>query len=124
VRIEIPRRRTFTPALPAFSRMIQTVNMCFLVDDPALDATVTWSGGFAGGDVMVNGVSAGFDIYCHAPSSAGQLTIPAATLLALPPGGGKLIVLNATAPQTVSATGLDLGLATGVVSFNVPTSFK
>jgi hypothetical protein len=26
-------------------------------------------------------------------------------------------VVNATAPQTVSATGLDLGLATGVVSF-------
>ena len=64
------------------------------------------------------------NFYCHAPSSAGQLTIPSATLLALPPGGGKLVVINATTPQTVSASGVDLGLATGVVSFVVPTTFK
>jgi hypothetical protein len=92
-------------------------------------ATVSWTGGFTGGDVLVNGVVAGpndgsINFYCHAPSSAGQLTIPAATLLALPPGTGKLVIVNATAPQMVSATGLDLGLATGVVSFDVPTTFK
>jgi uncharacterized protein (TIGR03437 family) len=87
-------------------------------------ATVTWSGGFANGDVMVNGVGSGFNFYCHAPSNAGQLTIPPSTLLALPPGGGKLLVMNSTAPQTVTATGVDLGLATGVVSFDVPTNFK
>jgi uncharacterized protein (TIGR03437 family) len=93
-------------------------------------ATVTWTGGFAGGDVMVNGVglnpsgSGSVNFYCHAPSSAGQLTIPASTLVALPPGTSKLVIMNATAPQTVSATGLDLGLATGVVSFDVPTTFK
>ena len=91
-------------------------------------ATITWIGGFASGDVMVNGVGASpngsINFYCHAPSSAGQLTIPSAALLALPPGGGKLIVMNATAPQTVSASGIDLGLATGVVSFDVPTTFK
>jgi uncharacterized protein (TIGR03437 family) len=90
--------------------------------------TITWSGGFANGDVSVNGVGAGsngsINFYCHAPSSAGQLTIPAATLLALPPGAGKLIVMNATAPQAVSASGLDVGLATGVVSFDLPTTFK
>jgi uncharacterized protein (TIGR03437 family) len=91
-------------------------------------ATITWSGGFTGGDVMVNGVAASpngsVNFYCHAPSSAGQLTIPAATLLALPPGTGKLVIVNATAPQTVAASGLDLGLATGVVSIEVPTTFK
>jgi hypothetical protein len=91
-------------------------------------ATVTWSGGFANGDVTVNGVGASpngsVNFYCHALSSAGQLTIPSATLLALPPGGGKLVVINATTPQTVSASGVDLGLATGVVSFVVPTTFK
>ena len=91
-------------------------------------ATISWIGGFAGGDVMVNGAGAStngsVNFYCHAPSSAGQLTIPSATLLALPPGAGKLIVMNATAPQTVSASGVDLGLATGVVSFDVPTTFK
>ena len=87
-------------------------------------ATITWSGGFANGDVMVNGVGAGLNFYCHAPSSAGQLTIPASTLLAVAPAAGKLQIMNATAPQTVSATGVDLGLATGVVSFEVPTTFK
>lgn len=91
-------------------------------------ATVTWSGGFANGDVMVNGVAAALNgsvsFYCHAPSSAGQLTIPAATLLALPAGGGKLQIMNATTPQTISAPGLDLGLATGVVSYEVPTTFN
>jgi uncharacterized protein (TIGR03437 family) len=91
-------------------------------------ATLTWSGGFANGDVMINGVGASpngsVNFYCHAPSAAGQLTIPAATLLALPPGTGKLVIVNATASQTVAASGLDLGLATGVVSFEVPTIFK
>jgi uncharacterized protein (TIGR03437 family) len=91
-------------------------------------ATVTWSGGFSNGDVMVNGVGASqngsINFYCHAPSSAGQLSIPPSTLLALAPGGGKLIVMNSTAPQSVTAMGVDLGLATGVVSFDVPTNFK
>ncbi len=91
-------------------------------------ATVTWSGGFANGDVMVNGVgispNGSINFYCHAPSSAGQLTIPPSTLLALPPAGGKLIVINSTPPQSVTASGVDLGLATGVVSFEVPTNFK
>jgi len=91
-------------------------------------ATVTWSGGFANGDVMVNGVGIGpngsINFYCHAPSNAGQLTIPPSTLLALPPAGGKLIVINSTAPKSFTATGVDLGLATGVVSIEVPTNFK
>jgi uncharacterized protein (TIGR03437 family) len=87
-------------------------------------ATVTWTGGFAGGDVTVNGAGSGVNFYCHAPSSAGQLTIPAATLMAIPVGGGKLVVMNTSTPQTVSATGIDFGLATGVVSFDVPTTFK
>jgi hypothetical protein len=78
---------------------------------------------------MVNGVGAGpnggsINFYCHAASAAGQLTIPSPTLMALPPGGGKLVIMNATAPQTVSATGLDLGVATGVVSFDLPTIYK
>jgi uncharacterized protein (TIGR03437 family) len=79
-------------------------------------ATVTWNGGFANGDVTVNGKGGSVDFYCHAPSSAGQLTIPA--------GGGKLVVMNTTAPQTVAATGIDFGLAIGVVSIEVPTTFR
>jgi hypothetical protein len=44
-------------------------------------ATVTWRGGFPGGDVQVEGDNVGSfgatRFYCHAPSNAGQLTIPA-----------------------------------------------
>lgn len=91
-------------------------------------ATVSWTGGFAGGDVMVNGTAASqngsISFYCNAPSTAGQLTIPAVTLLALPPGAGKLTIMNTTPPQMFAASGLDLGLATGVVSFDLPTTFK
>jgi uncharacterized protein (TIGR03437 family) len=91
-------------------------------------ATVTWSGGSANGDVTVNGVVPGVNgsvnFYCHAASSAGQLAIPASILLALPPGGGKLIAIDSTAAQSFSASGLDLGLATGVVSFEVLTTFQ
>ena len=88
-------------------------------------ATVTWSGGFPNGDVMVNGAGIGsINFYCHAPSSAGQLTIPPSILSALLPAGGKLIVINSTAPQSFTATGVDLGLATGVVSIEVSTNFK
>jgi len=87
-------------------------------------ATVTWSGGFANGEVMIQGKGAGPTFYCLASSSAGQLTIPPSTLAALSPGNGKLIVFNTTALQSVSASGLDVGLAAGVVSFEVPTTFK
>jgi uncharacterized protein (TIGR03437 family) len=91
-------------------------------------ATITWSGGFPNGDVQVDsGVGGPFGtvrFYCHAPSNAGQLTIPPSILLAMPPGPGKLIVTNYTAPQTVSATGLDVGLAAGAVLFKVNSTFK
>jgi hypothetical protein len=44
--------------------------------------------------------------------------------MALPAGGGKLVVMNTTATQTVAATGIDFGLAIGVVSIEVPTTFR
>lgn len=91
-------------------------------------ATISWSGGFANGEVLVKGSGASpngsINFFCLAPAAAGQLTIPPSILLAFPPGNGKLIVFNTTALQTVSASGLDLGLATGVVSFELPTTFK
>jgi uncharacterized protein (TIGR03437 family) len=115
VNVQSPLSLTNTSALASITR--------------SQGATVTWNGGFANGDVTVNGVGAdpnggSVNFYCHAPSSAGQLTIPPATLMALPAAGGKLVVMNTTAPQTVSATGIDLGLAIGVVSIEVPTTFK
>jgi uncharacterized protein (TIGR03437 family) len=81
----------------------------------AQGATVTWSGGFPNGAIHLQG-SAGapaVKFFCYAPTSAGQLTIPPSILLAVPPGSGSISVVNVTAPQTISASGLDLGLAVG-----------
>ena len=136
---KFPGKYTFTGSggkdVGSFQVAINVQTPFTLTDQGALTsivrsqgATITWSGGFANGDVMVNGVGAGLNgsinFYCNAPSNAGQLTIPPSTLLALPPAGGKLIVMNSTAPQSFTASGADLGLATGVVSFEVPTNFK
>jgi len=90
--------------------------------------TVTWSGGFPGGDVEVNGGVGDkygtIRFFCHAPSSAGQLTIPSSILLAIPAGPGELLVSNATAPQTVTASGLDAGIAAGVVAVRLEATYK
>jgi len=91
-------------------------------------ATVTWSGGISGGTVMVEGDVGGpfgtVRSFCFAPGSAGQLTIPSSVLLALAPGGGEIIVMSTTAPQTVSPTGVSLGLALGVETTKFDTVFK
>jgi uncharacterized protein (TIGR03437 family) len=78
-------------------------------------ATVTWSGGFANGFVQVTGSGGApaVKFFCYAPTSAGQLKIPPSILLAVPPGSGSIYVVDGTPVQTVSASGLDLGLAAG-----------
>jgi hypothetical protein len=50
-------------------------------------------------------------LFCYAPSSAGQLTIPSSMLLALPAGAGNLTVSTISAAQPVTASGLDVGFA-------------
>jgi hypothetical protein len=91
--------------------------------------TVNWSGGAPGAYVTINGsstsspvngtaaVTAGFT--CQAPLSAGTFTVPAAVLLALPAGTlGKLSLIDNTAPQPFTATGLDLGYSSSVAEFD------
>jgi len=91
-------------------------------------ATVTWTGGYAGGDVQVEaGIGGPFGtarFYCHAPTSAGQLTIPASILLAMPQGSGSFNVTNSAVPQTVSASGVDAGLAFVTTVFNMDVTLK
>jgi hypothetical protein len=91
-------------------------------------ATVTWTGGFPGGDVQIEGEDGGsfgdIRFYCHAPSSAGQFAIPPSILMALPPGGGDLIVTNYSAGQPITASRLDVGFAAGFASHVIPVSFK
>jgi uncharacterized protein (TIGR03437 family) len=90
---------------------------------------ITWTGGDPSGSVLIlgfssatsggNSVTAGFE--CIAPDNAGQFTIPAPVLLALPvtlPGGlgsgslGYLGVAAEAAVKNFTATGLDLGYVT------------
>lgn len=89
-------------------------------------ATVTWRDGPPNGDVLVTGLSGSpagtVAFYCYAPSSAGQLTIPASTLLALPPASDKLTIMSFTAPQTIP--NMDFSLVTAMVSYIIPYTLK
>ena len=77
------------------------------------DLTVTWRGGFPNGTVQIAGSvgAPALKFLCYAPSSAGQFVVPSSILLAMPAGPGSLTVSNITAAQSISATGLDVGLA-------------
>lgn len=91
-------------------------------------ATVTWSGGFANGFVQVTGSGGApaVKFFCYAPTSAGQLTVPPSILLAVPPGPGSINFTDATPFQTISASGLDVGLAAGADNNGqkIGTTFK
>jgi hypothetical protein len=87
-------------------------------------ATVTWTGGPANGTVQVL-ASVGapaVKLFCYAPASAGQLTIPGSMLLGLPAGPGDLAVAPLTPPQTITASGVDLGFAGVFLPDNGPAS--
>lgn len=90
--------------------------------------TVTWSGGFAGGDVQVSGdvgdQYGSIRYYCHAPSSAGQITVPPYILLAIPAGPGELVVQNTTPPQSITATGVDFGIAVASAETRFDITYK
>jgi uncharacterized protein (TIGR03437 family) len=90
--------------------------------------TVTWSGGFSGGDVQVSGdigdQYGSIRYFCHAPSSAGQITVPSYILTALPAGPGELVVQNLSAPQPITATGLDFGLALASIETRYDITYK
>jgi len=78
---------------------------------------LTWTGGDADGVVAIRGTSfaaAGAPIaqgsfLCSAPARLGQFTVPPSVLQTLPAGAGTLTLENQSAPQTMSAAGLDAG---------------
>jgi hypothetical protein len=93
--------------------------------------SVNWTGGpaaAASSYVTITGVSTGSGVTgsftCLAPTSAGQFTVPAYVLGALPAGSGSVTVGNQTSYSTFNATGLDLGLATGLVSYQANATFN
>ena len=91
-------------------------------------ATVTWSGGFPNGDVQIQGGVGGsygtVRFFCHAPTSAGQFTVPASILLGMPATSGNLVITNTTAIQTVPASGADVVLAGAALNIVLTPTYK
>jgi uncharacterized protein (TIGR03437 family) len=89
---------------------------------------ITWAGGASGTDVyMSGGSSSGSNygyFYCIAPVAAGQFTVPNYVLNALPAGMGSVTVQNETNYTSFSATGLNIGFASGFVSYDVNSTFN
>ena len=91
-------------------------------------ATFTWSGGrnvayvlIVGRATAATGFSASF--VCNAPASAGQFTVPASVLMAMPPGPALLYLDAFSSQQSFTAPGLDWGFMEGRVSFTRSTRF-
>ena len=61
---------------------------------------------------------------CLAPISAGQFTVPAYILAALPAGTGNVTVKNTTNYQTFTASGLNYGAAQAIVGVQVNSTFN
>ena len=62
--------------------------------------------------------------FCFAPAAAGQFTIPPSILMAMAPGGGDLRIYSLTAPQPITATGVDIGLGFAEAGIRMGTVFK
>jgi len=91
-------------------------------------ATVTWSGGYQGGTVGLEGSVGGafgtVRFFCFAPAAAGQFTIPPSILMAMAPGVGDLRAYSLTAPQPITATGVDIGIAFAEAGIKMGAVFK
>jgi hypothetical protein len=115
------------------------------VVDRSQGATVTWTGGDPKGFVYISGVSvatpqdsqspwAGARFACTAPAGAGQFTIPALVLKALPVSGPNPVSLPAPLSylsltsvselQTFVATGLDAAMAAAATATIQPVTYR
>jgi hypothetical protein len=97
--------------------------------DRSKDLQVTWTGGNPGTYVFISGTSTtpppqligGFT--CLAKADDGKFTVPSYILSALPAGKGATLIQNVVyAP--LSASGLDIALADGTVSFSVSSTYQ
>jgi hypothetical protein len=89
---------------------------------------LTWTGGNPGTYVYIGGTSLstptlGVGYTCLAPVDAGQFTVPSYILSALPAGNGGTSLQNVLY-STLSASGLDVGLALGGSSFSTSSVYK
>ena len=101
--------------------------------DRSQDLTVTWTGGTPGSYVFIYGTStltgtagtgtttAGYT--CLTTADAGKFTVPSHILSALPVGSGGTGIQNQV-QSPLSASGLDIGIAIGDISFSIPSTYK
>jgi hypothetical protein len=90
--------------------------------------TYNWTGGAPGTFVIMSGISVSNGALgsysCIAPAEAKTFTVPPYILSGLPPGSGQSSILNSTGMNPFDATGLDIGLAFGFVTFSVNSAWK
>ena len=96
--------------------------------------TITWTGGFANGYILITGtstspavgangsVSAGFN--CYVASSAGTFTVPNYVLLGLPAGTGSITLEAATTPAPFTANGINYGTGLAAIILSNATIFQ
>jgi hypothetical protein len=100
--------------------------------DRSQGLTVTWTGGNPGTYVSISGTAApansggagpaaGFT--CLAAARDGQFTVPSYILLSLPAGPGGVDVQNIIY-SSLSASGLDVGLALGSISYSATSTYR
>jgi uncharacterized protein (TIGR03437 family) len=90
---------------------------------------IAWTGGSSGSYVIMTGSSstssgANGSYTCIAPVSAGQFTVPSYVLSALPAGTGTTAVENSSGYTTFTATGIDVGIGQGLVSYSVNSTYN
>lgn len=89
---------------------------------------ITWTGGASGTYVVMTGSSssslASGSFTCVALVSAGQFTVPAYVLAAMPAGSGTVTVGNGTNFQSFTASGLNYGITFGEVTYQVNSTYN
>jgi uncharacterized protein (TIGR03437 family) len=124
-------------AVGAFTAMVTFPNPVLTWTNQSAAATVTrssglpvmWTGGASGTYVGILGNSSSTagayaSFTCIAPLSAGQFTVPAYILTALPAGTGSVTVENSTNYQTFTASGINNGIGVGYVATQVNSTFN
>ncbi len=113
---------TFTNPLLTWTNTNVAANI-----DRSQDLTVTWTGGNPGSYVYITGTSEDLKTFvvggytCLAIADAGHFTVPSYILSALPAGKGGTALQNQVQAPLV-ASGLDIAIAIGDISFSTPST--
>jgi uncharacterized protein (TIGR03437 family) len=94
--------------------------------------TLTWTGGNQTGVAEIIAASSAntangtvsASLYCEVPNSAGQFTIPASALLALPPGSGQVSINTGDQSPVFTAQGLDGAVVNVSVEDQLAVTFQ